>query len=386
MKLIFQTKILTLYRAVFLYSICITKLQMLMRNNIHFLSSFFFFLLISLNSFSQAKLIPFEEKGKFGFKDAKSGKQIVEPKYDKASSFVEGMCAVKSGLTWGYVNEKGQLVIPMKFQDARDFAQGLACVRLCDDNKLVKGCKYGYVDKTGKTAILFEFDDARDFKEGLAGVQADKNGPWCFINGQGKCEIKPKYQIANSFQKGIAVVKVNGKFGTIDIKGNSLIPPVYDNLTEISLGIYQAKKESKFGFIRANGKEIVAFGKYDKLTRPFDKGVAVVEKIVKQPNVAIALIDTSGREIIPLGKYSSIGKFGANDLASASRIVDSDKNKGAKLLRFGYINRMGQETIPFEFEKADDFVLDSALVKKGGKSFYINSLGKCLRNCPEEKK
>lgn len=341
---------------------------------------------LSLAAWSQSKIVSFEDKGKFGFADAKSGKPVVEAKYDKVGAFSDGMYAVKLGFAWGYVNDKGVLVIPTKYQEARNFVQGLACVRLCDDNKTAKGCKYGYIDKTGKTSILFEYDDARDFKEGLAGVQADKEGAWCYINDQGKCEIKPKFQIANNFEKGSAVVKVNGKFGTIDKKGNPLIPTIYDNILEVYPGILQATKEGKFGLIRANGKEILPFGKYDKLNRGFDNGVAVVEKLVKQPNVALALIDTAGREIIPQGKYNSIGRFGPKGLAAVSRPMENAKTKGLKVLRFGYIDRSGQELIPCEFEKAEDFSTDSVQVRKNGKSFYINSNGKCLSNCLQEGK
>lgn len=341
----------------------------------------FAFLFLAFYMFGQ-KLIPFEKQGKFGFSDAKTGKLVVEPTYDKVGSYSEGMYAVKLGFVWGYVDDKAKMIVPAKYQEARDFAQGLACVRLCDDNKTAKGCKYGYIDKTGKTAILFEYDDARDFKEGLASVQADKEGPWCYINDQSKCVIRPQFQIANSFQKGTAVVKVNGKFGTIDYMGKALVPAIYDNLTEVYPGIIQANKEAQFGLIRANGKELVPFGKYDKFLRGFDNGLAVVQKMLKQPDIAIALIDTTGRELVPTGTYISIGRYGSNGLAAVAKQVENPKVKGMKLLRYGYIDRKGQEVISCDFEKAEDFAADSAKVRKLGKSFYINKAGICLSNCP----
>lgn len=341
------------------------------------------FALIVNTVFAEAKVLPFEEQGKFGFSDAVSGKRVVEPIYNKVGAYSEGMYAVKLGFVWGYVNDIGKLVIPAKYQEARDFVQGLACVRLCDDNKSAKGCKYGYIDKTGKTAILFEYDDARDFKEGLAGVQADKGGPWCYINDKSKCVIKPQFEIANSFQKGTAVVKLKGKFGTIDNTGKTLVPAVYDNLTEVYPGIIQATKDGKFGLIRTNGKELVPFGKYDKIAQSYNYGVVVLQKVLKQPNVAYALLDTAGKELVPQGTYNSIGRFASNGLAVVTKLVDNPNVKGMSMLRYGYIDRKGKEHILCDFEKADEFTGDSALVRKFGKSFYINTTGVCLRNCPK---
>ena len=58
--------------------------------------------------------------GKWGFIDA-TGKRIIEPQYDDARSFSNGVAAVKSGNKWGFINESGEMVIKPTFSDAKDF-------------------------------------------------------------------------------------------------------------------------------------------------------------------------------------------------------------------------------------------------------------------------
>lgn len=64
---------------------------------------------------------------------------------------------------WGYINTKGQLVIPMQFQMVGPFRGGLAAF-------YVDG-KWGYIDRNGEVAIPAIFDFALDFQDdGLAEV------------------------------------------------------------------------------------------------------------------------------------------------------------------------------------------------------------------------
>jgi len=64
--------------------------------------------------------------------------------------------------TWGYIDKTGKTVIEPQFDDARNFQEELARVKI---NK-----KWGYIDKTGKMVIEPQFDRAFGFSEGLANV------------------------------------------------------------------------------------------------------------------------------------------------------------------------------------------------------------------------
>ena len=102
---------------------------------------------------------------------------MVKAQYTEVYSFNEGMEAVAKGEAWGFINDKGQLIIPMNYTNARCFSGGLAPV--CN----VKG-QWGYIDKDGKTVLSFQYNYADRFREGTAKVM--KAGKWMYIDPSGK--------------------------------------------------------------------------------------------------------------------------------------------------------------------------------------------------------
>lgn len=78
---------------------------------------------------SAQDLTVYEEKtgdrSKYGFKD-KSGKVVVAATYDEVLEFSEGLAAVSLDELWGYIDPKGELVIPMELERAFSFEKGFA--------------------------------------------------------------------------------------------------------------------------------------------------------------------------------------------------------------------------------------------------------------------
>ncbi|MBP8214173.1 MAG: WG repeat-containing protein [Propionivibrio sp.] len=71
-----------------------------------------------------------------------SGCQTTGPRYKNAGSYSEGLAPVQSSSgRWGYINQKNQWVIQPKFDEAKEFKDGRAAVK-------VKG-KWGYINKRG---------------------------------------------------------------------------------------------------------------------------------------------------------------------------------------------------------------------------------------------
>ena len=79
-----------------------------------------------------------------------------ESKSDKKESV--GLFPVVLGGKTGFINRDGKLVINPQFDDARNFYEGLALVS--------NGGKAGYIDKEGKNIINPQFDVAGDFSNG----------------------------------------------------------------------------------------------------------------------------------------------------------------------------------------------------------------------------
>jgi len=78
----------------------------------------------------------------------------------------------------------------------------------------IKNGLFGYIDTTGKVVIPPQFENAMDFKEGLAPVRI--NRPWGYIDKDVKFAIAPQYDFASQFENGIAHIGLKGKDGFID--------------------------------------------------------------------------------------------------------------------------------------------------------------------------
>lgn len=125
--------------------------------------------------------------------------------FTKASDkeeFKDKLIVVKISNKWGYANKDGKIIIEPNFDFACVFSEGLASVN--------KEGKWGYIeDKTGKFIIKPQFRFANNFSEGLAAVLILNN--WGYINKTGKVVIKPEFYEAGQFHNGIAKVRSTQK-------------------------------------------------------------------------------------------------------------------------------------------------------------------------------
>src|SRR5690606_12293292 len=67
------------------------------------------------------------EKKKYGIID-KTGKEIIEPKFDHLGSFSDGVAAASSNKKWGFINSKGEWLIEPTYDRVKGFNSGIAVV------------------------------------------------------------------------------------------------------------------------------------------------------------------------------------------------------------------------------------------------------------------
>lgn len=125
---------------------------------------------------------------KFGFFN-KSLKLAIPAEYSAADSFSESLAAVRNNDgNWGYINTKGQLVIPYTYSRRPScFSSGRAKVES-------KEGKYGYINKDNKLIISAIYEYATSFYKGYALVRTDYNSPVQLIDTTGI--------IVSNFSKG----------------------------------------------------------------------------------------------------------------------------------------------------------------------------------------
>jgi hypothetical protein len=189
---------------------------------------------------------------------------LFEPSLDfqHISYFSEGLAVVSTGSVntrshnwkYGYIDMTGKTVIPLIYDWAMDFSEGLAAVR-------IEG-KSGFIDKNGEEALPFIYDNVNSFSGGLAAVSMD--GKWGYIDITGDFVIPLMYDGAQPFFNGLAVVHVTfnpahgTKCGIIDKDGNTVVPVEYDWIWFNAMGgFYQTSKDSKQGLLDISGNVIL---------------------------------------------------------------------------------------------------------------------------------
>ncbi len=161
------------------------------------------------------------------------GNFVIPPVYKYAHEFSEGKAAVtpttdskgkkNSKDLFGFINKSNELIIPPVFAgiDVR-FSEGLCAV--CNNTG------YGYIDEKGTLVIPYSFALGEHFSEGLAVAQQNgRNKKYGFINTHGEMVIDPVFHTADSFRNGLASVTIREKkdikFGYIDINGDYVWEP-----------------------------------------------------------------------------------------------------------------------------------------------------------------
>ena len=87
----------------------------------------------------------------------------VYEKLEPITDFENSLVNVKIGNKYGYINRKGKIVIPIKYEDAMAFSKGLACAKIDD--------KFGIIDTVGNVVLPFIYWNAIYFSSnGIAKV------------------------------------------------------------------------------------------------------------------------------------------------------------------------------------------------------------------------
>ena len=233
-----------------------------------------------------------------------------EPDIRYAGHFSEGLAAVgrtrdyqdtdrvlKQETKWGYVDKTGKVVIPIQFDAAGEFSEGLANVQFGDIWK-DKTVECGYVDHTGKVVFRGPYGGCGAFKDGLAAVmqwvKTDPSGEpeerHGYVDKGGKVVVPTKYGSAKPFSDGLACVSEGETAGFIDKTGAYVLKAAYRACESFSEGLAPVVVKDKWGFIDKTGKLVVP-ARFD-WAQPFKNGLALVAE-----GRTLAYIDKTGKTV-----------------------------------------------------------------------------------------
>lgn len=323
---------------------------------------------------ADSTLIPFEVNEKWGYINNK-GKIVIKPQFDEADKFSEGLARAQIELKSGFIDSKGKFVIEPIYTFAFSFSEGLAVVGKDMDSR------WFYIDHNGKTAIepnpkfiwLGSFNDGlAQFSMNIGGNSTDSyDARSGFIDKTGKIVIQPKFADAEAFSDALAVVsddKPNkntqayfNKKTFIDTKGN-ILTPFFDSAENFSEGLAAVEINNYWGFIDKTGK-IVIDPQFDFILREFSEGIAFVHC----KNDKVGAIDKTGKMITGCIFDESWG------FSEGLAPVQVENKK------WGFINSKGKFVLKPQFDYAQSFFngLAQVGIKKGkwGWSGFINHNG-----------
>ena len=339
-------------------------------------------------------------------------------KYDKISGFSEDVARIKKDNKCGFIDMKGNIIIPLEYDYALDFENDVVVIQ--------KSEKYGLIDKEGHISIPVEYDSllplsfkyaklastiARlpnnmqwDNKDNL--LMALKNKKWGIINTKGDIEVPFVYDAVFFFSEGLAMVMKDDKWGAINTKGDIIISLEYDDITPVENGLYLVEKNEKVGMINTNGEIEIPI----EYNRPFMKHSDNIIMISKDEKVGY--IDKQGNVLIPF-EYDLCIYNDGYILACKNKkwgMIDINENimmpftfdwmcffgNGMELLKtetlsngtlsftpesnivvlkdsqYGIIDRQGNIVVPIEYDEITYISNNLAGIKKGDKWGVVN--------------
>ncbi len=308
-------------------------------------------------AFSQG-LAAVSRDGKCGFINTK-GEIVIPLEYSTATSFTENGLAIvsKSGL-YGFINMQGEVVIPLKYEQVSAFSEGLACVKWND--------RYHYIRPDGTQAFKDDFARARSFSNGMAYV-VKWSGPVSdssFINLNGAVMFESSYQYDfGSFSAQGLCTRSKGidDYGFVDQRGNVVIPAHWDYAWAFDENNLARVKDhqGRVGMIGLDGS-IVVDCEYQHINTGRD-GLYQVRL-----NDKYGMIDMQGNVLIEC-VYDDLSLFAVDGVFRA-----------AQNGKYGFLNSDGSVRLPLQYEDATAVSGGAAAVKTGGKWQIIDLDGNVL--------
>ncbi|MGL5675221.1 MAG: WG repeat-containing protein [Cellulosilyticaceae bacterium] len=310
----------------------------------------------------------------------------IQPQFEEAQSFSEGLAAVKKDGKWGFINKKGEFIIKPQYEYVESFQEGLAMVV---DSKTIG---WGYIDQTGKVVLQPDYEYGSSFKDGVAtvGIMAIANDKTA-IDKEGKAILpKPSYmdeksglQGITAFNEGLAGVSKYSyvgnedkyTIGVIDKKGKWILKDLpYHDISEYKEGLFVVTTDLCNETNEVIGRKVGAIDKTGKLMIPqdyyaiwgFQEGLSAVRIGGEGEDYKIGYIDHNNKMIIEL-KFKWVSSFSEGTAVVATEV------EGEIPKKVGVIDKTGNYVITPQLEDARAAKGGMLAVKKDGKWGYIKS-------------
>ena len=288
---------------------------------------------------------PFSDSlGVMGYSDT-SGTWLINPEYDDAGFFYDGLAAVEKDGKIGLINKKNELIVDFIFDDIETDAE-LFVVSTSDF--------LGVINRNGDFIFDTVYQDISILGEGF--ICAQKDSLYAFYDRNGVQVSSEKFDFVLDFRDGLCPVSLNGKRGLIDIDLNLVIPCDNEAIFYFSDSLFILVNTDNYKQLSDRNGALVSDSLYQEIHREAN-GYAICVKGDK-----IGYLDERGKQIIEnkfdgFVDYDLLGNF-ANDRAVVFQnkkygIVNFDGDYLVKP-KYDHIRNLG---LNFGVKKSDKWAL-----------------------------
>ncbi len=253
-----------------------------------------------------------EGHSKFGYIDH-SGAFAIEPAYDSADNFTEGIAIVTSDGMYKAIDSKGAVIYENN-GEIRPFHNGMAAVqRITGDSSL-----YGYINLKGQEIIAPSYLFADDFNEdGQAYVALPDGSSFQLIDRTGKALESYQVTVGNGyvsdFRDGYLIYYNSDamRYGVKKVDGTSVFDATYSSIAYLGSNLFALTAASLESYettfypaaiFNAQGEQLTEYSLYD--LQPF-RG----EYTSAADETSVFFIDKTGQEVTSLPSYDGGGRL-----------------------------------------------------------------------------
>jgi hypothetical protein len=225
------------------------------------------------------------ETGGFGFVD-REGKITIPLSLQQVGTFHQGFAPAARASRWGILDKQGKWVLEPRFERTGYLVADRLLVMLAGKWGLVDGsgrtvieCKHGrlgqlldwfvgnddednvFYSREGAELFRVPYDVLGEPRDGRIGIANSYDGPWGYMDFEGRIVIEPRFQFAAPFSDGLAIVEdENGKWGIIDDTGKLKTPfdfrlfPSAGASHFAKNGLAYIESGSRFGLVNREGR------------------------------------------------------------------------------------------------------------------------------------
>ncbi|WP_219837327.1 WG repeat-containing protein [Paenibacillus sp. R14(2021)] len=314
-----------------------------------------------------------DQKGSYGAIDA-SGCYRIPPVYDSINDFAERRAVAIDKQGFKLINERGKVLTKRAYPFIADMKEGRSVFYVTDAGSDAGNSRYGYLDAQGKEIIPAQFEEAGDFKnrkavikikdneyaligptgrrladypyayvgplgDGMLAFQRDTAGKYGYLNERGDVVLQPAYTSAFTFRNDRAIVNTaedyKSSYGVINKAGTFIVKAAYNDIRDLgndrlALGRAIDPEQPFVGSMYAiadwNGNLLSAFLYQD--VSDFDGELASVTD-----GKETYFIDRSGKPAPGYPNVSGIGTLTLEEGGLIKAFVDR---------RLSYLNRAGR--------------------------------------------